>query len=94
MSEALNQALTLLAVGMISVFAVLALVVLTGRILIRLTNRMGIDEVASKKSSAAKSGKNTDKVAPAHLAVMSAVVDHLTGGNGRISRVRKVDKED
>lgn len=94
MNESIQQALILLGVGMISVFVVLTLVVLTGHVLIRISNRLSIEPNISVAAGKGKRSSNTpEKISRSQLAVLSAVVDHFTNGQGRISTVRKVGEE-
>ena len=74
MNPELSTALTLLAIGMITVFIVLLTVVLTGNLLIRLVNRWASDK---------------DEISGQTLAVLTAAVDEFTGGKGKISKVEK-----
>ncbi len=52
MDGELSTALSLLAIGMITVFIVLLLVVLTGNILIRIVNRLSEDQISAAKVAA------------------------------------------
>jgi len=74
MNPELSTALTLLAIGMITVFIVLLTVVLTGNLLIRLVNKWAPD---------------SDEISGQTLAVLTAAVDEFTGGKGKISKVEK-----
>ena len=78
MSEEFATAITLLAIGMITVFVVLWLVVLTGNILIRLVNRFATEQVTSL------SGLDSKKIA-----AITAAVDVLTEGRGKITKIDK-----
>ncbi len=93
MSDALSEALLILAVGMITVFAILGLVVLSGQVLIRVTNRF-IPEVqvakplrSSNRSNLAKKRKAIEKK---KLAAIVAAVEVVTGGQGHIERIEKI----
>ena len=81
-------ALRLLAVGMASVFTILALVALSSKALILITNRMASDDriVKSKKtrSSATDPGVNSEELA----AIVSAV-HVITEGRGQIRSLTK-----
>ena len=88
--ENLNLALSLLLVGMITVFAILYLVVLIGNVVIRLTNRFITPEtIAVKKEIAAGKAKPTN---PAKIAAVIAAVDAVTGGKGKIEKIDKNEK--
>jgi oxaloacetate decarboxylase gamma subunit len=69
-----STALSLLAIGMITVFVVLALVVLTGNLLIRIVNRISPEQ---------------DGIAPAKIAAITAAVGAFTQGRGRITKIEK-----
>lgn len=76
MSPDFSTALSLMAIGMITVFVVLMLVVITGKVLTRLVNRWdkGTDEGA---------------MAPVKVAVISAAVEAFTEGKGHITKIEK-----
>lgn len=87
--ENLNEALSLLLVGMITVFIILSLVVFIGNMVIRFTNRFMIPEtIAVKKEIAAGKAKPTN---PAKIAAVIAAVDAITGGKGKIEKIDKID---
>ena len=79
----------LLLVGMITVFIILSLVVLTGRILIRVINRYFSEE---EKINYAYKVPYIDEeiIARKKLAVLAAAVEVATGGKGRITEIKKV----
>jgi len=69
-----STALMLLVVGMITVFVVLALVVFTGNVLIRLVNLFSSKE---------------EGIAPAKIAAITSAVAQFTHGKGRITKIEK-----
>ena len=78
MSPELIEALTLLGIGMVTVFLVLSLVVLTGRCLIILSNTF--------------SGKQTesqDDISEEVIAVINAAVEVATKGKGTVAKIEK-----
>ena len=77
--ENMNEALSLLLVGMIMVLLILFLVVAIGNLVIRLTNRY----VTVEEGEAIKS------INPKKMAVIAAVVDMVTRGEGRVNSVQK-----
>ena len=82
MSEELNQGLMLLAVGMITVFLILFLVVFAGNLLIRIINRFVPPEqppIRPIKSSI--SGKT--------MSAIITAVEVATGGKGKIQDIEK-----
>lgn len=82
--ENLNEALGLLAVGMIMVFFILFLVVVIGNVVIMLTNRFV--PVTDKPG---KGGAGVNSSHPKKLAVIAAVVDVITHGKGRVNSIQK-----
>lgn len=81
MSENINLGLQLLIVGMISVFFILGIVVAIGRLLITLVNYWYADDGPHDTHS------HIDKK---KIAVISAVVQTVTQGKGRISTINKL----
>jgi len=100
MNKNLSEAFIILAVGMITVFIILALVVLTGQILIRITNRFAPPALAKNNISSSSvppessspdnlNQKNTFN--PKKLAAIVGAVEHITFGKGRIEKIEKLD---
>ena len=94
MNENLQEAFIILAVGMIIVFAILSLVVFTGQLLIRITNKYTPPEIAKTKisnqpiptvPSISNNSMNRKK-----LAAIIVTVEHLTHGKGRIEKIEKL----
>ncbi|MCB0661162.1 MAG: OadG family protein [Saprospiraceae bacterium] len=87
MENNIQSALILLVVGMLTVFLILTLVVVTGNVLIRLVNRFATEEVkAVKKKVAAGLQKQLN---PKTLAAITAAVEIATGGKGKIVKIEK-----
>ena len=90
MNESLSTALLLMVVGMITVFIILGLVVLTGKLLIKLVNKY-IPEAEKfvpkqrKRPSSAITSFDKKK-----LAAIAAAVEIATAGKGRIVSIEKV----
>lgn len=82
--ENINEALGLLAVGMIMVFIILFLVTIIGNVVILLTNRY--IPVVEKPIDGTKGVKDTNSK---KLAVIAAVVDLVTQGKGRVDSIQK-----
>lgn len=82
--ENINEALSLLMVGMIMVFIILFLVVVIGNMVIQLTNRYV--PVTEKPANGARAIKSTNSK---KLAVIAAVVDLITQGEGRVDSIQK-----
>ena len=93
MDENLQEAFIILAVGMITVFTILSLVVFTGQILIKITNKYAppqitktsIPDTPISQVSSPLSAINKKK-----LAAIIGTVDHLTHGKGRIEKIEKL----
>lgn len=82
--ENLDEALSLLLVGMVTVFIILALVVFIGNLVIRLTNRF-IPAPVQPDIPATPGRKMHSK----KLAAIVAAVDVVTGGKGKVGRIEK-----
>ena len=93
MSEALQTGLLLLMVGMITVFSVLGIVVLTGRVIIFMLNRSGVkfesqfarDPAPSKREATLKPSVARSK----KIAAVLAATQVVTGGKGRIVSIQR-----
>lgn len=81
--ENLGTALGLLLIGITMVMIVLWLVVGLGNLLINLTNKYIHDE---KSDGNTKHGKSRDTK---KVAVISAVIDVITQGQGRVDSIQK-----
>jgi oxaloacetate decarboxylase gamma subunit len=82
MGENLLEALTLLIVGMGSAFFVLFLIGVIGQFLITWTNYQAENRIIPK---------NNVHRNPAHIAVITAAVEQVTEGEGRISNIQKIE---
>ena len=81
-------ALQLLAVGMVTVFLVLLIVIHLGKLLIWAVNKWAPEEtVAQKSAPAAKSIASIDATTKA---IIDATVSQITGGKGRASKITKM----
>lgn len=95
MSDNLSEALVILAVGMITVFVILALVVATGHFLIRIINKYSKDAEAVKTSRSIAIPANYHRSESAviqkkQLAAIVAAVAAITDGKGKVERVERV----
>lgn len=77
------EALSLLAIGMVTVFVILGLIVLLAKTLIRVINLYFPESVPAQTHSALYAD---DEV----VAVISAAVDQLTGGRGEIVEINEI----
>jgi oxaloacetate decarboxylase gamma subunit len=86
MDNIILEALQLLAVGMITVFLILMIVIYLGKGLILLVNKFAPEEVVvSKVVSQAK----TD-VDATTKAVIDAAVSQVTNGKGAVTKIEKI----
>lgn len=83
MESNISNAFLLLAIGMVTVFIVLSLVVLCGSLLISIVNKYAPEPV--KESKLVK-----PLISNKEIAVMTAVVDHITMGKGKVESITKV----
>ena len=81
MTDTLSTALTLLGVGMITVFTILVMIVLIGNILIRLINKY-MPEMPVEKTGLKDSDNGV-------LAAIFTTVEIITGGEGRVESAEK-----
>jgi len=83
MIENIELGLNLMVIGMTTVFAILFLVVVGGRILIQLVNKF-YPEVPVPHTSVPDNSNSK-------LAAIIAAVDIITSGKGRIDHIREID---
>ena len=92
MEENLSQALLVMLVGMITVFVILSLVVLSGKVLIYIIN--GYFPMAPKKikkeRSRATANNPIKSMHPKKIAAILAAVESATGGRGTVTKIEKV----
>ena len=88
----MSQGLTILAVGMITVFVVLGLVVLSGQLLIKLSNRFYKEPKITFSPSLIETNDNPYEIAPQEIAVITAAVKVVTQGKGNVISIKKVNK--
>jgi len=81
MSENIELALSLMGIGMFTVFAILFMVVAGGNILIKAVNKFVPDPI---RQEVVKSDKKK-------LAAIIAAVNVITGGKGRIEKITKIN---
>lgn len=84
--ESFNLALLLMAVGMMTVFIILLIVMGLGKLLILFVNKFVPEEAQSTPKSAAQPTQ-----IPAHiLAAITAAVQVVTHGKGKVANVEKL----
>ena len=87
MEEGLSTAVMLLAVGMITVFTILALIVLFGNILISLINKYLPEQKIGRIVGQAAQGS----IDPKKMAAIVSAVDVVTGGKAKVTSITRVD---
>lgn len=85
MDQTLQEALELLVVGMTTVALVLGLVVLSGRLLVAVVNRSSPKAPVRRPSSAP--ARVQHQLDPKVVAVLTATVEHITQGKGKIKSI-------
>lgn len=78
--DQLSTAFTLLGIGMITVFVVLSLVVITGNLLIRFVNTLDVSD---------HPGPSLHGDDPGAVAAITAAVEIVTHGKGRITSIER-----
>ena len=87
MEEGLSTAVMLLAVGMITVFTILALIVFFGNLLITLVNKFIPEEKVSKVVRSVTLGAIDSR----KMAAIVSAVDVVTEGKAKVTSITKVD---
>lgn len=87
MNEGFSTAFMLLAVGMITVFTILALIVLFGNILISLINKYLPEQKIGRIVGQAAQGS----IDPKKMAAIVSTVDVVTGGKAKVTSITRVD---
>lgn len=84
--ENLQTGLLLMAVGMITVFAILLIVIYLGKLLIQLVNKYAPEEVVVPKQRAT----SAPAAIPAHIvAAITAAVNVVTHNKGKVVKIEK-----
>lgn len=90
MADSLQSAFMLMVVGMITVFVILFLVVLSSKLLIAIVNQYFPDASVLETSTQTKEK-------PLHegkkISVIIASVDAVTSGTGFITEIKKIDNQ-
>lgn len=90
MTENVQTALTLMAVGMITVFSILGLVVLTGQVLVSVINKWYKTEKGPVLVRKTERTRRRKSISEAQLAAIVAAVDAITAGQGKIEKIEKL----
>lgn len=93
MSSPFSVALTALLLGMVVVFIALGLVVVLGRLLIRITNQYAVENQPKAGQDSPSDSKWTSAtVDDSVVAVLAAAVAVATNGRGRLLTASSIDK--
>lgn len=84
MSEDFNTALSLLGIGMITVFIVLLFVVILGNLLISFVNKFVPENTPSIPIKLER-----NNISPVKIAAIKSAIDQLTGGKGEVIKIEK-----
>ena len=87
MEEGLSTAVMLLTVGMITVFTILALIVIFGNLLITLVNKFIPEEKVRKVISSITQGT----IDPRKMAAIVSAVDVVTEGKAKVTSITKAE---
>ncbi|MBX2840644.1 MAG: OadG family protein [Flammeovirgaceae bacterium] len=82
-----GSAIMLLVVGMVTVFSILFLVVIFGKLLISIVNKYSPTPVIQPVS---KSSQSSDFIPKGKMAAIVAAVDILSEGKARITKMEKL----
>lgn len=91
--ENLGIGLTLMIVGMVTVFAILLIVINLSKLLICIVNKICPEEVAQKKKAAQAPQEPQavqQTIDPTVMEVIKATVNKITAGKGIVASVEKV----
>lgn len=87
MNEGFSTAFMLLAVGMITVFTILALIVIFGNVLISLVNKF----VPEAKVSVVVRRKAPVVIDPRKLAAVVSAIDIVTEGKAKVTSIKRAE---
>lgn len=94
MNQDLSIAFVVLAVGMVTVFVILGLVVLTGNLLIKFVNRFYPVVVQQKSNTLSPIVSTpTKNIKKSKLAAIVAAVDLVSAGKAKIERIEKINPD-
>lgn len=85
--ENMGLGLTLMLIGMLTVFVILLIVINLSKVLISIVNKVAPEEEAPKKKVEAPTPKLIDANV---MAIIEAAVKELTGGKGTVTNVEKL----
>mgnify|MGYP006921585459 CR=1 FL=1 len=85
MTTEIEFGLKIMAIGMITVFSILGMVVIGGKLMILSINKWGSEEAPDLPLKSNDSGIDKTKIS-----VLSSVVAIVTGGKGKITNIKKL----
>ena len=85
--ENIETAILLMVVGMATVFVILLIVIYLGKLLITLVNKYAPEEVAPAKQ---ETPRGTAPIPGNILAAITAAVNVVTQGKGKVTKVEKL----
>ena len=88
MNPLINEDLQLMAIGMVTVFCILLIVIFLGTVLIKLVNKFAPEEVVAKKIAPAANA--VQQVDATVKAVIDATIAQITGGKGHATKITKL----
>ena len=86
--ENLDLGLMLMAVGMITVFVILLIVINLSKLLIAIVNKVAPEEVVVKKTAATSAAPAA--IDPSTMAAIKGAVNIVTGGKGKVMKVERI----
>ncbi len=86
--ENLSLGLMLMAVGMITVFVILLIVINLSKLLIAIVNKVAPEEVVVKKVATAPAAPTV--IDTATMAAIKGAVNIVTNGKGKVIKVEKI----
>lgn len=88
MTEQVSTAILISIVGMLTVFGILGLVVLTGNSLVRIVNRYA--PIPAKVKQNPNISSSASSISQKKIAVITAAVSAVSRGKARIEKIEKV----
>ncbi len=83
----IDTGIQLMVVGMSTVFLILLIVIMGGKLLIKAVNKIAPEEAVAPKKGASAAPATVDSKT---MAVLQQVVSQLTGGKGRVASAKRI----
>lgn len=83
----IETGIQLMVVGMSTVFLILLIVIMGGKLLIKTVNKIAPEETVTPKKGASAAATTVDSKT---MAVLQQVVSQLTGGKGRVASAKRI----